>query len=66
VFSTSEAYLRQLEKCLAHADSAPTSEVSELWLTLAASYRFLVDREDRLARERRQDDARFALRRGES
>jgi hypothetical protein len=48
-----ERYAHAIERCDAKA-LATTLEIRELWLTIAASYRFLHQREERLKAEDRQ------------
>jgi hypothetical protein len=45
-----ERYAHAIERCDAKA-LATTLEIRELWLTIAASYRFLHQREERLKAE---------------
>jgi len=52
-------YIRHIDECRAKAALAPTHEISALWETIANSYRFLVEREDRLAREHRANGISF-------
>ena len=53
-----DEYIRQFHECLVHA-AANAPEISALWENVARSYRFLVEREDRLARERTEDGVCF-------
>jgi hypothetical protein len=41
----SSRYQQNLEKCLSHACAARTPEIKELWLTMADSYRGLLESE---------------------
>jgi hypothetical protein len=45
-----ERYAHAVERCDARA-RATTTEIRELWLSIAASYRFLRQREERLEAE---------------
>ena len=42
-----ERYHRGLDNCAKQAGETTTDEIRELWLSLAANYRFLLDREQR-------------------
>jgi hypothetical protein len=46
-----EHYRNRLEHCADMARNAVNAEVRELWLTVESSYRFLLDRAERIARE---------------
>jgi hypothetical protein len=48
-------YHRSLDECQAKAEHACEPEISALWSTIAASYRFLMEREDRLANDSERD-----------
>lgn len=54
-----DEYIRQLHECSAHAAVAATTEISALWETIAGSYRFLIEREDRVVRQLKQDSIRL-------
>ena len=54
-----DEYIRQLHECSAHAATAATTEISAIWETIAGSYRFLIEREDRLARQLKEDGIRL-------
>jgi len=44
-----DRYRRGLIHCGKKAGEAPSEEIQELWLSLMASYRFLLQREQRVA-----------------
>jgi hypothetical protein len=52
-----DLYQRGYSDCIARAHTAPNIEVGSLWSQLASSYRFLLDREDRLEAEERERHA---------
>jgi len=54
-----DEYVRHLHECSAYAANAHSSEISALWTSIAGSYRFLIEREDRLARELKEDGIGF-------
>ena len=61
--SKRDDYWRHHQQCTDLAKSAVTAEHSALWITAAAGWRFLIEREDRLAAEATEDDRRlFSLR----
>jgi len=45
-----ERYRVGADQCAAKATDVVTKEVREIWLTIERSYRFLLDREERIAR----------------
>ena len=51
VLTNRDKYLRQLHECRAQAECASGPEISALWATIADSWHFLLEREDRLARD---------------
>ena len=48
-----ERYKDHLNYCARMASEAATDEIRELWLTIERSYRFLLERAERLALETR-------------
>jgi len=46
-----ERYLSGQRHCAKMANEAVTAEIRELWLTIERSYRFLLDRAERTARD---------------
>jgi hypothetical protein len=61
--SKRDDYFRHHQHCVDLAKAAVNSEHGALWLTAATGWRFLIDREDRLAAESHEDDQRaLALR----
>jgi hypothetical protein len=48
-----ERYHLQLDHCAKRAGEAATGEIRELWLTIASTYRFLLERAERIALESR-------------
>ena len=48
-----ERYRGGLNHCAKMAGAAITLEIRELWLSLERSYKFLVEREERITRERK-------------
>jgi hypothetical protein len=46
-----EKYRASTKRCAALASAAVTSEIRELWLTIEQTYRFLLDREERIERD---------------
>ena len=52
-------YIRHIHECRTKAEHAATPEISSLWETIEQSYRFLAEREDRLARECTADGINF-------
>jgi hypothetical protein len=57
--SKRDEYFRHHQHCVDLAKGAMTSEHGALWLTAATGWRFLIDREDRLATEATEDDRRL-------
>lgn len=49
-----ERYLSSFESCAENARACETAEIQLLWATMAKSYRFLIDREDRLDSEAKE------------
>ena len=45
---TAEEYRRRMNACIARADLAYSEEIHALWLTIAGSYRFLLEREEQI------------------
>lgn len=52
-----DQYARQLSRCMANADHSP-AVTRQLWLTLADSYRTLIEYEDRYPTSRDGNAAR--------
>jgi hypothetical protein len=48
---TIDDYRRHMHSCTAHAELSPNQELRELWHTIARSYRFLIEREERIEGE---------------
>ena len=46
-----ERYRAGMSQAARSAGEAVTREIREIWLTIERSYRFLLDREERIARE---------------
>jgi hypothetical protein len=46
-----ERYLSGQRHCAKMAEEAVTAEIRALWLTVERSYRFLLDRAERMARD---------------
>jgi len=46
-----ERYLSRQRYCATMANEAVTDEIRELWLSIEHSYRFLLDRAERMARD---------------
>ena len=53
-----QRYRRGFEECSARAELAPFPEAYRVWSTIAASWRFLLQREERLATEEAEREAR--------
>jgi hypothetical protein len=53
-----EFYLRGYYDCTARAGASQSVEIRGLWTHIASSYRFLLDREDRLEAEERERQTR--------
>jgi hypothetical protein len=45
---TTEDYRRHMHLCMEKAELSPSAEIHELWHTMASSYRFLLEREQRI------------------
>jgi len=41
-------YRRCMHECMANAECSANAEISELWQTIASSYGFLLEREERI------------------
>ena len=54
-----DEYIRRFHECRALADGAATPEITALWDTIARSYRLLVERQDRLAGESKENGIGF-------
>jgi hypothetical protein len=46
-----------MQTCMAHGELPPSEEIRELWLLIAGSYRFLLEREERIETDTRQTSA---------
>jgi hypothetical protein len=57
---TIEDYRRHMHTCMANAERSRTKEIRELWQSIAGSYRFLLQREERIETETRLRDASVA------
>jgi hypothetical protein len=44
-------YRRHMHDCMTRAELSGSKEIQELWETIAASYRFLLQREERIDAE---------------
>jgi hypothetical protein len=58
MLTPTERYRRGVEECTAKANLAPFPEAAQIWTTIAASWRFLLQREERLAAEQAEREAR--------
>ena len=45
---TAEEYQRRMNACIARADLASSEEIHAFWLTIAGSYRFLLERDEQI------------------
>ena len=45
---TTEEYQRRMNACIARADLAYSEEIHAYWLTIAGSYRFLLERDEQI------------------
>ena len=50
---TSKDYRRHMQECMANAKRSPNIETSQLWQTIASSYRFLLEREEQIEAQAR-------------
>lgn len=57
VLTSIERYTRALADCENKAAVACSEEIQQLWVTIASSYRFLLDRENRIEAEERAHSA---------
>ena len=44
-------YRRAIDECMARAEKCSVEEIRQLWITIAASWHFLLQREERLTEE---------------
>jgi len=51
-----DRYRRAVDECRVKSRLAMTPEIAQLWITLASSYTFLLDREERLVAEQDSRD----------
>ncbi|HEY7245358.1 MAG TPA: hypothetical protein VH678_15925 [Xanthobacteraceae bacterium] len=56
---TTEDYRRRMRACTESAETSHSEEIKELWLTVAASYRFLMEREERIEGQTRPTQRPF-------
>lgn len=54
-----EQYAVGCEHAAGKANSSPTEEIAAIWAQISDSYRFLMEREERLVAEERQRDLRL-------
>jgi hypothetical protein len=55
MLTTTDRYFRGLEQCKARAELSHHIEIRDLWLSIAASYAFLLKREERLEAEAEEE-----------
>jgi hypothetical protein len=53
-----DQYCRSYDQCRSNSERALTPEIAAIWFSIADSYRFLMEREDRLTTEAKEYDAR--------
>jgi hypothetical protein len=51
-----DGYCRAHDRCQSNSDRAITPEIAAIWSSIADSWRFLIEREDRLTAEERERD----------